>query len=67
MYWAPGSHSIALEEVLASNTTLLLQHVTLNPDLWLDPARPRPVTWVGQEAPVYHTFAASQYRRATGV
>lgn len=41
MYW-DGGH-IALEEVLAMQTTLLLQHVGLNRDLYTDPKRVQPI------------------------
>ena len=37
MYW-DGGH-IALEEILAMQTTLLLQHVGVSPQLYSDPAR----------------------------
>eukprot|EP01060_Flectonema_neradi_P001489 TRINITY_DN10899_c2_g1_i2.p1 TRINITY_DN10899_c2_g1~~TRINITY_DN10899_c2_g1_i2.p1 ORF type:complete len:563 (+),score=97.68 TRINITY_DN10899_c2_g1_i2:85-1689(+) len=37
MFW-DGGHA-ALEEILALQTTLLLQHVGVNPQLWTDPSR----------------------------
>ena len=41
MYWQ-GYH-IALEELLATRTTLLLQHIDVNPSLWTDDKRHRPL------------------------
>lgn len=41
MYWDGGD--IALEEILAQQTTLLLQHWGVNPQLYTDPSRWRPV------------------------
>ena len=41
MFW-DGGH-IALEEILAMQTTLLLQHKGISPDLYSDPKRRRPL------------------------
>lgn len=38
MYWYKGD--IALEELLAVQTTLLLQHIDVNPAMWLSPSEP---------------------------
>ena len=37
MFWYSGD--VALEEILALSTTVLFQHVDLNPDLWKNPQR----------------------------
>ena len=48
MFWNRGH--VALEEILALRTTLLLQHVSLNPQLWTDPTRRIPCTVPGLES-----------------
>ena len=44
MFWFNGH--IALEELLAVQTTLLLQHVDVNPSAWTTPSKPIPdLSW----------------------